>query len=102
MKLKQLFQALEKNQTFYYVIVQGINQRILNSISIDALLTQPCKIKILLVLTQSHFEVDRGKSALEIMDEAVRFLTDYKQLKSCVGLVVTKVMPGTSIERCLK
>lgn len=81
---------------------RSINQRILNSISIDALLTQPCKIKILLVLTQSHFEVDRGKSALEIMDEAGRFLTDYKQLESCVGLVVTKVMPGTSIERCLK
>ncbi|KAK8884604.1 hypothetical protein M9Y10_043720 [Tritrichomonas musculus] len=72
---------------------RSLQQRILNAFSIDHILAPPCKIKILLLLTQDHFEVDRGKSAIDLIDEAEKFFTDYEQMEKCVGLVITKMNP---------
>lgn len=59
---------------------RSIQQRILNAFSLDHILTSPCKIKILLILSEDNFEATRGDSAIGLMDEAEKFFTDYEQI----------------------
>lgn len=85
-----------------FLDTRSISQRILNAFSIGRLLTSPCKIKILLFLTYSHFTSDRCSGAIRLIDEAEKFFCDYNQIEQCIGLVITQVDHDQTVSNILK
>ena len=81
---------------------RSFERRILNSFAINQLLSHPCKIKILLVLTQSDFESSRCRTAIELFEQCSTFFTNYHQLEQCIGLVITKMDPETNSKEILE
>ena len=81
---------------------RSINQRIINAFTINQLLAPPCKVKIMLVMTQHSFCEAKGKLALEFLKEAEQFFVDYEQIEQCVGLIMTKMEPETTVKDTLE
>jgi DNA segregation ATPase FtsK/SpoIIIE-like protein len=69
---------------------RGPEQDIVNAFAVDSLFERPARIKTLLVLQESEITDSRMTNALSRLDKLGKLLTDPRQLRDSLSLVVTK------------
>lgn len=68
-------------------------QRVLNAFAIDQLFTEPCKIKVLVVVAESEMDAGKGQRANLVLGALNGLLPIKSELKRSVGIIVTKTNP---------